>query len=707
MDIKDNFNREENRYARNVYLIISVTWTLLLILFGVYLVYKAVNEESAKWRSIGEKINRSSNIILSPSRGTIYSNNGTPMSITAPYYKLYFDFNHDVLRKTKDDSVRKALQDSLNKEMIMFADVIYDKFAKESKRIDKKMLLKRWNNGFNKKSRSTPVLSFSISYLDYKELKSIPPLCGHPNSKGRIVRSLLDKICYKSDEYKRIKPFGSLADRTIGNITTDSIGFTHGVKGLELGYDDYLSGKSGLAVRRYIAGKYSLNVIEPPTQGADLHTTIDMDKQSVLEKEMRKKMTEVDAESGSAILMEVKTGKILAITNLQRIASGHYAETVNYAVSDLSEPGSTFKVASMLVALDEGKVRPNDTIDVGNGVWTVHKRNVRDHNAHKGGYGRISASQAIQFSSNVGLAKIITGAYSQNPDHFVDKLRSLGFGLDLGLRIPGYAKARIRKKSDNEDRWYGTTLAWMSFGYETQIPPIYTLSFYNAIANNGKYMKPYFVDSIVRNGEVLLRNEPKVMIEKIAGEKSLGEIKEMLREVVQKGTGKALKNDLVDISGKSGTAQIAQGGNYRGRNGVMHMVSFCAFFPSENPEYTCIVVIRNPGSGYPGGGSMAGPVIREVAKYIYTQKESMPIDSLSKRISYIKEMPTNANRNISDKYKKGIVPNVVGLTADEAVGILSKCGYRVNIYGYGLVVSQSVAQGTKYREGKTIKINLN
>lgn len=707
MDIKDNLNREESRYAKNVYLIISIMWTLLLIFFGMYLVYKAVNKDSETWRNIGQRINRSSNVIISPNRGTIYSNNGTPMSITAPYYKMYFDFNHDVLRKAKNDSIRTALKDSLRKELIQFADVLCAKYNKESRYIDKKRLIARWNSGLNKKSRSTPVLSFSISYLDYKDLKAMSPLCGKANNKGHVVRSLLDKICYKANEYKRIKPFGSLADRTIGNISTDSVGFTHGVKGLELGYDDYLSGKAGLAVKRYIAGKYSLNVVEPATDGADLHTTVDMDKQSVLEKEMRKKMTEVDAESGSAILMEVKTGKILAITNLQRIASGRYAETVNYAVSDLSEPGSTFKVASMLVALDEGKVNPNDTINVGNGIWTVHKRNVRDHNAHKGGYGRISASQAIQFSSNVGLAKIIMGAYASNPDHFVEKLRSLGFGLDLGLRIPGYAKARIRKKSDNEDRWYGTTLAWMSFGYETQIPPIYTLSFYNAIANNGKYMNPYFVDSIVRNGNVLLRNEPKVMIEKIAGDKALADIKDMLKEVVLKGTGKALKNDLVDISGKSGTAQIAQGGNYRGRNGVMHMVSFCAFFPSENPEYTCIVVIRNPGSGYPGGGSMAGPVIREVAKYIYSQKESMPIDSLSKRINYIKETPTNANRNISDKYKKGIVPNVVGLTADEAVNILSKCGYRVNIYGYGRVVSQSVAQGTKYGEGKTIKINLN
>lgn len=735
-----DINKNKNgKYLSGILLIYIVIVSVLLLVFTGVMLYKAIGPHSDEYRALGETFYRPKKLILPPKRGTIYSNNGTPLSITAPYYIMRFDFKHQALNKVS--------KDSLNKELRKLADLLYKKLNTPRRPIDKNVLLRRWKDGIAKKSRSTPVLSFKISYLDYVDMLDEDPFRPKISKNGKHkVRSIISKILSKDDEFERIKPFGSLARRTIGDIenTTTPEGITIGSKGIEKGYDAQLAGEVGLAENRYIAGKYSKFVIKPPVNGADVYTTLDMEKQSILESAMRQEMSKINAESGSAILMEVKTGKILAISNLKQSSTGGYYEDRNYAVSDLTEPGSTFKVASMLVALDEDKISPNDTIDVGNGLWRVADRTVRDHNYDKGGYGRISASQAIEFSSNIGLSKIITKAYGNNPSHFVDKILGLGFGLDLGLKIPGYAKAQIRKP--NKKNWYSTTLAWMSFGYETQIPPIYTLAFYNAIANNGKYMRPYFVDSVVQNNKKIQENKPEVMIPSIAKPEALSEIKDMLKKVVENGTGKKLRNELVNISGKSGTAQIAQGGRYRGTNGTMYQVSFCAFFPSEDPIYSCIVVMRNPRIGHAGGGSMAGPVIRDVAIAIYSRKKTYPLDSVSKQFNGKKSLSTiyacddklyplldslkikyptsehskvngniikldfdTENKPLAERYKftRGIVPNVIGMTASDAIKTIVKCGYIPRLSGYGWVSSQSFSAGQKVPEGKVITIILN
>ena len=396
-----------------------------------------------------------------------------------------------------------------------------------------------------------------------------------------------------------------------------------------------------------------------------------------------------------------------------------------------------------MVALDDGVIHPNDTIDVGNGLWSYKGRTVRDHNAHHGGYGRLSAAQTIVKSSNVGVAKIITKAYENRPDEYVQKLRELGFGYDLELEIEGYARARIRKRADDPNRWFNTTLAWMSYGYETQVPPIYTLAFFNAIANGGRYMRPYFVTEIRRRDEILKTFEPRVIKEQICKPETLQAIQEMLRRVVTEGTGKKARSPFVAISGKSGTAQLSSGrGGYVDSTGhVRHQVSFCAYFPSEAPKYSCIAVIRKPSSQFSaGGGVMAAPIIRRIAESLLALEDPIPLDSLhvsSSAKAYTKQvasgrassvlsmmsqlglpaprMPKDAGlyvqvdttlRATSRTQPAGRIPSVVGMSAMDAAYLLRRMGYQPRLKGAGNVLGQSISAGTVASPGTEVVLEL-
>ena len=380
---------------------------------------------------------------------------------------------------------------------------------------------------------------------------------------------------------------------------------------------------------------------------------------------------------------------------------------------------------------------------MGNGLWKYGGKIVRDHNAHHGGYGRISAAQTIVKSSNVGVAKIITRAYESHPDDYVQKIRNLGFGADLKLEIDGYEKARVRKRADNPDRWYNTTLGWMSYGYETQIPPIYTLAFFNAIANGGRYMRPYFVSEIRSRNEVVKTFEPTVVRERICKPTTLTAIQEMLRRVVTEGTGKKARSPFVAISGKSGTAQLSSGrGGYRDSTGhIRHQVSFCAYFPSEAPKYSCIAVIRRPSSQFSaGGGVMAAPIIRKIAESLLALEAPIPLDSLHRSSSpraYTKEiaagrastllsvmaqqgLPTPRMSKASGSFiavdtilharsvptTNGRVPAVVGMSAMDAVYLLRKMGYSPRLRGAGNVLGQSISAGTPAAVGTEVVLEL-
>ena len=547
---------------------------------------------------------------------------------------------------------------------------------------------------------------------------------------------------YTKQMVQREKPFGSLASRTIGDIygEIDTSGVTKGKNGLELQYDSLLRGEPGISSVRRIGGRWTNVTEKEPVEGMDIRSTIDIDIQDITEKSLLDMLKKIDAASGTAIVMEVATGEVKAITNLGRIREGVYGETMNHAVADEIEPGSTFKVASIMVALEDGVCQPTDTVDVGNGIYMYKGSRMTDHNMNKGGYGKISVEQAIWYSSNIGVAKTILKGYENNPTKFVEGLYRIGMNADLHIEIPGAGRAKIRRPDDTTRYWSKTTLPWMSFGYETQIPPISTLAFYNAIANKGKMVRPYFVKEILHRGKTIRTFSPEVLKSAICSEQTLHIIQDMLLGVVEQGTGKAVHSDIIRIAGKTGTAQIASGGVYR-RAG--HQVAFAGYFPADNPMYSCIVVIRQPRIGYPSGGTMSGGVVKAIAEKIYSSHIAIPVDEMlpdstavylpmakageKQAVEHVLDkldIPLDAdsaktqwvrvNREL-EKNKielqdiriiQGLVPSVYGMGAKDAVYLLESAGLRVTLSGAGRVTAQSIKPGTRVSKGQTILLTL-
>jgi cell division protein FtsI (penicillin-binding protein 3) len=451
---KDSDNSK--KVQRN-YFFIALIFGAIVILIIVQAVMVSFVEGNF-WRELGNKTIQSG-IPIQATRGNIYSGNCELMATSEYRYRLYLDFWAEGV---KEDTLRKYIKPlsvELNKMFPGKPAAAYEAH-----------IMKGWRLR-SPKNREYRLDIGEVNYLQLKAIREMPFFRQGQNKSGLYVRSLV----------KRTKPYGSLASRTIGDIYGE---FDKGGKnGLELAYDSLLSGRPGVGTRQRVQGRNIQVTDKNPVPGCDIISTIDINMQDITEKALLEKLKELDAESGTAVLMEVKTGEIKAITNMGRIREGVWGETKNYAVSDLSEPGSTFKVASMMVALDDGLVQPDTPVDVGNGVFEYAGSTLKDHNAGHG-YRMINAAKSIWFSSNIGVAKLILRAYGDNPGKYVDGLYRLGFNQDLHLDIPGYGVARVRHPQISPKTWYKTTLPWMSFGYETQIPPIYTLTFFNAIANN-------------------------------------------------------------------------------------------------------------------------------------------------------------------------------------------------------------------------------
>ena len=747
------------RLVWDFYPIVMAGFTLLFVGIIIYVIRFSYSSEGARYRAAAERVQREKRVQDLPLRGSILASDERPVAVTTPVYRLGLDFLSEPLKvlyaplptgKTHQDSLERAKYYATRQELdygldrlAVLIDSIYDLKAHG---LTRQQLKARWRKGLEQRKRGLPVINLDVSYQQYQILMASSPFA--PKIiKNKRVPSLLSKMIISTERTKRIYPFGSLAYRTIGQLQpSGENNISKGKSGLELRYDYLLRGRIGSARRVYYGNSYRRIVDEPALDGADIVTNLDMDIQSIVEHSLREQLQQLEAESGTVVLMEVKTGKIVAISNLEQVkrSPGTYSESVNMAMTNKAEPGSTFKVASMMVALDDGIVRPNDTIDVGNGLWPHEGRVVRDHNADKGGYGRISVAQTIIKSSNVGVAKIIVKGYKDKPDEYVEKIRRLGFGFNFQKEVDlqGVERASVRKRSDNPNRWYNTTLAWMSYGYETQIPPIYTLAFFNAIANGGRYMRPYFVSEIRRRDSLTQHIEPKVLKERICKPETLQAIQEMLRRVVTEGTGKKARSAYVAISGKSGTAQLSGKHGYRDSLGqVRHQVSFCAYFPSEAPRYSCIAVIRAPSPRYSaGGGVMAAPIIRRIAESLVALEKPRPLDSLPRSASplaYTRHIAAGRTETLLQLLEQmGLpapqlgakapayiridsaarisalpltahdIPDLRGMSAMDAVYLLRSRGYRVQLVGAGNVVSQSIPAGTAAARGSEIVLQL-
>ena len=711
----------DNKKVMPRFYVLAITMTLVAIV----VVAKAAYIMSAKrtyWMEVASRVKKDS-VQVPAVRGNILSCDGQIMASSLPEYRLFIDFQ----------TMHDAGTDSLWQANL---DVICTRLSAMFPNRTKAQYRRYLEEGRQKLGRRWAIYEGRVDYNTFCEVKSLPVFCLRSYTGG----------FYEEKFDSRQHPYGSLAVRTIGDLYS---GKDEAKNGLEQFYDSLLRGQNGIIHRRKVLNKF-LNITDtPPTDGADIVTTIDVNMQDLAERALIQEMKkpEVNGQVGVAIVMEVKTGDIKAIVNMERTADGGYSERKNHAVSDLMEPGSVFKTVSLMTALEDGMCDTSRIVETGNGKYDMHGRTMKDHNWTHGGYGTLSMSRALQYSSNIGVSRIIEDYYGKQPEKFVEGVYRSGITADLKLPLRGYAPARVRMPKRNKHgqwtNWSKTTLAWMSIGYETQIPPISTLAFYNAIANDGRMMYPRFVKSVVKGGETLMEFAPEAVPghEHICSNRTVKKVQGMLEQVVSKGIGKKAGSKAFKVAGKTGTAQVAQGGGYR--NGTMkYLLSFVGYFPADAPKYSCIVCIQKTGA--PASGGFSAIVFHDIAEGIMAQNIKMDVsdakDSASVLTPDVKDGNIHAAGSVlrqlgvqtrgytatgsqpvwgygrrnrhsvtlarKNEYGKHQVPDVTGMGARDAVYLLESRGIRVAIAGRGRVCRQSLAPGTKVSKGARCQITL-
>jgi len=706
---------------RNIVFRFGIIYLLMSLMF-VAVVAKIVHIQYFEKEKIMKMASRQkvSDITIRPKRGNIYAADGRLLASSIPTYNVYMDMRVEALHLKKGKLFYSKL-DSLSRGL---AEFFGDKEAVEYKQ----MLLK----GYRDSVAELRIYPKRITYAELKTLKELPLFNLGRNKSGLITREFV----------KRVKPFGSLASRTIGDVYADEE--KGGRSGIEGSFNDLLLGKPGYSTRQKVANQYIETVEIEPTDGLDIYSTIDIELQDIAEKALRDTIADFGARSACVVLMEVKTGEIRAMVNLYLDTASHsYFEGANHALTDQTEPGSTFKIASLMAVLDEGILDVDDRFDTGNGLFPIANRVMKDHNHAKGGYGTLRVDEIIHASSNVGTSKMVMKTFGEHPEKYVEKLYEFGLNDKLPLQMKGVASPWIKHPKKDKDLWYATSLPWMSIGYETKIPPIYTLTFFNAIANNGVMVKPLFVRYIKRNSENVQVFEPEILRSNFCKETTLKKVQDIMVGVIEGkyGTAKNVKSNIVRIAGKTGTAQISQGSLGYKSGQTRHNVSFCGYFPVENPQYSCIVFITAP-NGMPSGGKMAGSVFKKVAERTMLLKTISTPHLLSEdtvynfpRLPAVKAGNVKAVANIhralalqtpqlsgkwiremkeSDalvkpqefKVQKGLIPDVKGMGARDAFYLLGSLGLDVAIQGRGKVIAQSLKPGSELKKGCKIELKL-
>lgn len=699
---------------------ITFRYTFIVVIMAVLAILIIVKAgiimfaERQYWKDVADRFVKE-NVVIRPTRGNIISADGKLMASSLPEYKIYMDFR--VQSSKQDTMLMNHLQEICNGLHEIFPDRSAQDFRKH--------ILK----GRRTKSQHFLLYPKRISYIQYKEVKKLPLF-----NQSKNISGLHEEVFNQ-----RKKPFGSLAMRTLGDMFPD---MAQGAKnGLELTYDSLLKGENGITHRQKVMNKY-LNIVDKPAiDGYDVITTIDVDMQDIAEKALVDQLKNLDAVFGVAVVMDVATGEVKANVNMTKAGDGKYYEMRNLAVSNLMEPGSTFKTASIMVALEDKYITPDYKVDTKNGMVNMYGSWMKDWNWYKGGYGEIDVTRILEVSSNVGVSSIIDKFYGKDPQKFIDGLRRMSIDKPLNLGFVGEASPRI--KGPKERYFAKTTLPWMSIGYETMIPPIYMLNFYNAIANNGVMVKPKFVKAIARNGEIVEEYPTEIVNPKICSDETLQQIQTILRKVVSEGLAKPAGSKQFSVSGKTGTAQISQGKAGYKANGVSYLVSFCGYFPSEAPKYSCIVSIQIP-HGPASGGLQAGSVFSRIAERIYAKhlikniaqaKDSTAVlipdvaqGDITETAYVLKQLNVKSNSasipysfnpvwgkaKTTDSYvelstaqpDKKRVPNVVGMGAKDAVYLLESYGMKVHLSGVGKVHAQSIPSGSMVRKGEYITLTL-
>lgn len=643
-------------------------------------------------------------------RGNIYSSDGNLMATSVPIFDLRMDVD--------SENISNAY---FNDHIDGLAQGLSHIFGNKTVRQYKTCLIKA-----REKHKRYYLIKRNITYNQLKEVKKLPILNLGPFKGGLIA----------VQKTKRQMPFGHLARRTIGfEAPSDSV-----YVGLEGAYTEVLAGQDGKQLMRRInhgdwIPVHNENEIEP-MNGHDIISTIDIGIQDVAQNALREHLQEQGAHHGNVVLMEVQTGKIRAIANLKYDSvKKDYFEVYNYAIGERYEPGSTFKLASLMVLLEDQQINLNDTIDIGDG-WTVYfGQTLKD--VHKIGDGKITIREAFEKSSNVGISKLIFQYYKDRPEQFIDHLYKLGLNQSLGIEIKGESIPLI-KHPDERQSWYGTSLPWMSIGYELMFSPLQLLTFYNAVANEGTVVKPMFIEEIRCSGHVVSTYKPVTLHKSICSKHTLDTLQSLLEGVVARGTAQSLNNSVYKIAGKTGTAQIADGA--KGYDKVNYNSSFIGYFPADIPKYSCIVNVSRPTKGKYYGSSVAAPVFKEIADKIYathldipmkpisenqTKKYplyqagltqelksvikalNLPADTLNVESEWAVLLPDDDRLKLASRFiHLDQVPNVTGMNAEDAVFILEKLGLHTIIKGRGVVRKQSLDPGQKLIKGKTIKLEL-
>ncbi len=649
-----------------------------LFLFALLVVFKLVSiqvVEGDKYRDLA--MQRTEKMFtIAPKRGNLYSDDGSLLATSVSRYTIRFD------AVTVSRENFETLVGSL-------ADSLASLSGKSSSHYERLLRKARAN-----KNRYA-LVARNLDYSDYIRVKQFPLFNKGPYKGGIIIEQRI----------VREHPLGKIAERSVGYERIDENGYVTRV-GLEGAFGDYLRGVEGKRLKQKIAkGQWKpigLDNIVEPKDGYDVISTIDINIQDIAHHALLTQLEKYKADHGCVIVMETATGEVKAISNLGRTEEGKYYERLNYAIGESHEPGSTFKLMSLVAALEDQVVDTSTVVDTENGRWRIYDRTVRD--SKWGGYGKISMGRAFELSSNTAFAKMIHNGYKQDPEAFVDRLESMELHMPLGMPIKGEGKPVIRRPG--EKGWSGISLAWMSHGYEVAMTPLQILAYYNAIANGGEYLRPRLIKEVREWNKTIRKFDKEVINPSICSPETAAKVKHLLGRVVSEkhGTGHGLYDPNFSMAGKTGTAQK----NYVAKDPdkLAYISTFAGFFPAEDPKYSCIVVIHEPDKsvGY-YGADVSGPVFKSVAQKIYSSNPVVDeVDALE---------PLNAQ--VEEDYEKYFVearkahdqvPNVRGMSGMDAVSLLENLGLQVEVRGNGRVKKQSVKQGTALERVDRIVLEL-
>ena len=663
----------DKRILTRLYLV-----TAFLFLFACAVLFKLVSiqvVDGEKYRDLAEK-RTAKMFTIAPNRGDLYSDDGSLLATSVSRYAVRFDAVtvDDIDFKENVKPLSEALAKLLGKSSSHYQQLL--RKAKQNK-------------------NRYALLARNLDYSDYKAVKKFPLFEKGPYKGGLII------------EQKTVRehPLGKIAERSIGYERLNEYDRYAGV-GLERAFGPYLRGTEGKRLKQKIAkGQWKPigldNIIEPK-DGYDVYSTIDVNIQDIAHHALLKQLEHYKADHGCVIVMETETGEVKAIANLGKTKGDKYYERLNYAIGESHEPGSTFKLMNLVTALEDKVVDTSTVIDTEKGSWKIYRHRIKD--AKHGGYGEISVGKAFEVSSNTAFARMIHNGYKKNPGKYVTGLMDMGLHNELGLPIQGEGIPVIRFPGDKG--WSGLSLAQMAYGYEVALTPLQTLTFYNAIANDGEMVKPRLIKEVREMNRIVKTFDKEIMNPSICSRETIDKVKKLLKNVVEKkhGTGHSLYSPNFSMAGKTGTTQK----NYVAKDPdkLRYISSFAGYFPAESPKYSCIVVIHEPDRsvGY-YGADVSGPVFKSIAQKIYANNPL--IDEVEMKFEEKPLLAASYQKYYAEAQKKNNkVPNVKGMSGMDAISILENLGMKVEFIGNGKVKKQSISQGTDINKVDKIVLEL-